>query len=144
MYGLNMKKIALSSIAVLAVVAFVVFIQSASAGPVWKVALTSTDAGSTNTAALSQQRDYLIQCDKPACFKTGSSSSLSADCSKDFVLKEAETTTSILVDGGSSETGTTLADVHTFAFKSGQDTYVVAKALDAGNPACDVYLDRRY
>lgn len=98
------------------------FTRSASAADVYAVTLTSTDAGSTNTGSLTAQKQYVIQCALPSCYKTGTAT-LACNCSQDFMLP--------LV--GDATTGKYQRD-----FESAGHTKVAARAIDGGNPACTV------
>ena len=82
-------------------------------------ALTSTDAGTSNSLTISPNVTYTVQCSIPSCYKTGTST-LTADCSTDFLLPLTDTK-------------------YTRTFDSSSHTKVAAKAVDAGNPACQVY-----
>lgn len=126
-------------------------LPQAEAADVWKAALTSNDAGSTNTASITAGFDYAIQCATEACYKTGATTGLSADCTKDYVLPEeqgcngAGTIQGILVvDAGyvATTTSTRGGATHCFFsrdFEAGGSKFIVARALDAGNPACRLY-----
>lgn len=105
-------------------------VPEAAAADKWQYNLTSTDAGSTNTGALTKQREYAIQCDIPCCYKTGTSTPLSADCTKDFVVAGQSPSVP-----GSAQPGRD--------FDSASDSYVVARAVDGGNPNARVLLRTR-
>lgn len=57
-----------------------------------------------------------------------------------------EATTTLLTDGGTSTTASTTTTTlrtparHLREFESGSSTKIVAAALDAGDPACNLYL----
>jgi hypothetical protein len=157
-----MKRIViLLSIAVIAIVAAVAtdtpVVPSAEAAPVWKVALSSSDAGATNTATMDKQRTYSVQCASPACVKTATSGTVVPDCAKDYVLPAVLvsaggagtiTGTTNATDAGIGGSGLTQYTLETSAstasyryqleFESAAHSRVAAMALDAGDPACNL------
>lgn len=122
----------------------------AQAGDVYKLALSSNDGGSTNTGALTSNLKHEILCAQEACYKTGTSSSLSANCAQDYVLPQNQGCNRwgsinglLAVDGGQvSYTANSSGVTQCFyqrEFENGGHRYIVARALDGGNPACRVY-----
>lgn len=98
--------------------------------PVWQVQLTSTDGGgATQTASLSTNTHYSIQCETPACFKTGTST-VAPDCTKDYELPGTKT------DKAYAQV---VSPPAAYKFMTGGHSKIAAIAVDAGNPKCDVY-----
>jgi hypothetical protein len=105
------------------------FVQQAEAGDVYKATLTSSDAGSTNTAAITQQLPYSIECDIEAAYKTGTSTPLTVNTAQDYVLSA----------GNLSPPSTSVRQVYSRDFEVGGHRYIAARALDGGNPNCRVF-----
>lgn len=115
--------LALASVLALALPSF--------ASDVYKAALTSTDAGSTNTGDIGAlNRKATLQCAIPACYRTGSSSTLAADCTTDYRLPLVGYTA---VAGQPPK--------FERSFDMGGHRYVVARATDGGNPDCLLFLN---
>jgi len=138
--------------AALAVVCFVAAPPPAYAADVWKAALTSNDAGTTNSVLVGGGITVALQCDNPACYKASLTTPITADCSKDWVLQPSTSgsgavmgTFNLLTFGGGDGglTAVSLAPVPVVKYQKEFDmgglAYVAAFALDGGNPACDVY-----
>lgn len=125
----------------------------AEAMPKYVSSLTSTDAGSTNTLNLKAGRKSgLLRCDIPFCVKTGTSTSMSANCDQDWVPAfpyNATLITYTTLDGGTGmNTSTastpalpTIPSTPNVPFSMGNDSTIVARALDGGNPNCRVLID---
>lgn len=77
----------------------------ANAGPIWKVALASSDAGSSQTVAVNAKTSYCVQAKySQTCMKLGNTDGggllaglYGADCTKEFIIPQdqAHTTTSM-------------------------------------------------
>lgn len=114
---------AFASVLVLAIPSF--------ASDVYKAALTSSDAGSTNTGDIGAlNRKATLQCAIPACYRTGTSTPLAANCATDYVLP---------INGYTAVAGQ--PPKFERSFDMGGDRYVVARATDGGNPDCLLFLN---
>jgi hypothetical protein len=105
-------------------------ITDAQASDVWVYTLNSYDAGSTNTVTLTAGREYAVQCQQPACYKTGTTSVLVPDCAKDLNLPGTKKDQLNAIPAVVPAPRTVEAGGH---------TKLAAYALDAGNPVCTVY-----
>lgn len=106
------------------IVLAVVFVLTALVGSIsWAAdtrigALSITDAGTANLT-IAPLVTYTVQCSIPSCYKTGTST-LTADCTQDYLLPLVGTK-------------------YERTFDSTSATKLGAKAVDAGNPDCQVY-----
>lgn len=82
-------------------------------------ALSSTDAGTSNTLTVPAKVKVTLQCTEPSCYKTGTGT-LTATCASNYVLP--------LVGSKYERT-----------LDTGAHTRVAAIAVDAGNPGCQVF-----
>lgn len=107
-------------------------ISTAHAADVWVSALTSTDAGATNTYTMTGKSTYKLKCKNAACHSFGTTSSAPApDCTKDSML--AQVTTGLT--GGVPPLINYVQE-----FENGGYTKVAARAPDAGNPDCSLFI----
>lgn len=82
-------------------------------------ALTSTDAGTSNSLTVPAKVTITLQCVEPSCYKTGTST-LTATCASNYVLPLVGTKYERSLD-------------------TGAHNRVAAIAVDAGNPGCQVF-----
>jgi len=114
---------------------------AAHGGEQYQAALSSSDAGSSNTASVKRFQNYALQCANPACFKLGSVTPLAADCSQDFNVDRRITGNHQPDAGAVGYYVVTVPAKHEHRFNAGGASFIVARALDGGSPACNVYLD---
>lgn len=83
--------------------------------------LASTDAGTTNSLAVSPLTTVTVQCATPACYKTGTSTlTAEVSCTQSYNLP--------LVGAKYERT-----------LDTGAHNKIAARALDGGDPNCNVY-----
>jgi hypothetical protein len=107
----------------------------AGAAPLWKAALTSTDAGQSNTVTLSPNQTYELLCyGATGCWRVGDAG-VTTDCAKDEPYPVVDKT------GASTPTAARELPVRftTFAGTGGNAPTLATRAWDAGNPNCQVY-----
>lgn len=118
-----------SSVAIVAALVFSLVVslawQAAQAANVYKYTLASVDAGATQQGVLLTSQTYEITCSIPACYKTDSTT-VAPDCTKDVPAPV------------NNSNGAITAPLR--RFNSGVHNAIAAYALDAGDPACKVYL----
>lgn len=109
-----------------------VFAGLASASPVWKGTLTSTDAGQSNRLSLSPNQTYELMCyGATGCWAVAADAGVLTDCAKDQPYPTVNRT--------GAATPTTARELPVrFATPTGL-AYIAARAWDAGNPDCQVY-----
>lgn len=126
----------LAVVAVAAIAAFVFLPPApAEAGPIWQATLASTDAGSSQTVALTKQRCYCVQPTySQTCMKLGNTDGGSllaglygADCSKDFMIPQQAAFTTQVVKA-------------TYCFESGSRNAVVVANVDAGPATTQLFV----
>lgn len=110
---------ALRLIAVAALASLLFYGVQALAYDVNLGALSSSDAGTSNSLTVPAKVKVTLQCTEPSCYKTGTST-LTATCASNYVLP--------LVGSKYERT-----------LDTGAHTRVAAIAVDAGNPGCQVF-----
>lgn len=144
-------RLPLPLIAALALVAFGlnqvgVLPAKAHAAPKWQATLAATDAGASNVACLDagigNAAVVVLQSTTGTeyCFKTCPTSTCAPDCTKDFRPNQSIYENSS-PDSGLVGTTTEIQRERTTApIAMGLDRCIVAKALDAGSPAVNLFL----
>lgn len=143
-----MKRIAAVALLMFATALTVHTSMEAHAAELRLEALTSTDAGPTNTNSssnlLGANAFYTIQCANPFCVKFSATSPAGPVCSTDFKVDERITGYDSPDAGAVGYTTFKSPSFHTYRFQAAQGyPYVAVKSLDAGNPDCQLFNDKK-
>lgn len=123
------------------------FVSKAIAGDIFAFQLASTDAGATQVAALQAYQTYDIWCQIPSCFKTDIMNAAGTvvgdggiNCTVDMPAQVFQNAGVLSTWNTTAQTANPQTAIPRGRFYSGLHTGIVAYAMDAGNPQCNVSL----